>query len=584
MSDHGLSGYPSIDRPWMKYYDHDMTDAPRPTSSIYEYMYDVNKDYPKDIAIWYVNRKITYGELFQNIDRCASAFLALGVKPREIVTIAMPSLPEALYCVYALNKIGAVSNMIHPLAGEDEIVNYLNEVSSRVCVMFDGTYEIVKASMGKTSVKRAVVVSPADSLAFPLSALYRLRNKKPDLPKGSIFMDWKSFISGGQGRKPGKYKRNLDEMAIISHTGGTTGEPKGVMCSDNAVNSVLWQTVCRTPHGRQDRFLSVLPPFINYSLVTSMLQALAIGYTVILIPKYEPNHFDRYFKKYRPNYVISIPAYWEPICDNVKLRTKLESMDLSCLKVCVYGGEAMNTEKEIEINHLLLTHGAPSKLVKGIGSTESTSVATFTYDECNELNSVGIPLHDMICKIVDTETGKELPINSIGEVCFSGPTIMLGYYNRPDATDEVIKIHDDGRKWLHTGDLGRINEDGVIFITGRIKRIIMTKGTDRQVTKLFPDRIEKVIDMHPAVSMCCVIGVPDPVRINYASVYVELHNGYTPSEELKEDIRKFCKGKLPEYQIPDNVEFIDMLPRTVREKVDYRALEEMMKEKDKEIL
>lgn len=582
MSEQGLSGYPSIDRPWMKYYDHDMTDAPRPVCSIYEYMYGVNKDYPNDIAIWYVNRKITYGELFANIDRCASAFLAQGVRPGEIVTVAMPSFPEALYCVYALNKIGAVANMIHPLAGEDEIVNYLNEVKSRVCVMFDGTYEIIKASIGKTSVKKAVVVSAADSLAFPLSFLYGLKNKRPVLPKESVFMDWTAFIAGGQGREPKKIKRNLDSVAIISHTGGTTGEPKGVMCSDNAVNSVLWQTVCRIPHGRQGRFMSVLPPFINYSLVTSMLQPLSIGFTAVLIPKYEPLHFDKYVRKYRPNYVISIPAYWEPICDDPKLRARLEAMDLSCLKLCIYGGEAMNTEKEIEINHLLLTHGADAKLTKGIGSTECTSVVTLTYKECNELNSVGIPLHDMLCKVIDTETGKELPVNSVGEVCFSGPTVMLGYYDRPDATAQVLKIHEDGRKWLHTGDLGRINEDGVLFITGRIKRIIMTKGNDRQVTKLFPDRIEKVIEMHPAVSMCCVIGVPDPVRINYASVYVELHNGFSPSDELKEDIRAFCKGKLPEYQIPDNVEFIDILPRTPREKVDYRALEEMMKEKSKE--
>ena len=219
MSEQGLSGYPSIDRPWMKYYDHDMTDAPRPVCSIYEYMYGVNKDYPNDIAIWYVNRKITYGELFANIDRCASAFLAQGVRPGEIVTIAMPSFPEALYCVYALNKIGAVANMIHPLAGEDEIVNYLNEVKSSVCVMFDGTYEIIKASIGKTSVKKAVVVSAADSLAFPLSFLYGLKNKRPVLPKESVFMDWTAFIAGGQGREPKKIKRNLDSVAIISPTG-----------------------------------------------------------------------------------------------------------------------------------------------------------------------------------------------------------------------------------------------------------------------------------------------------------------------------------------------------------------------------
>lgn len=562
----------------MKYYDHDMTSEPRPQCSIYEYMYNTNKDHPSDLAIWYISRKITYGELFAQIDKTAKAFLALGVKPGEIVTVAMPSLPEALYTVYALNKIGAVANMIHPLAGESEIVDYLNEVESRIAVMFTGTYNIVKNSIKKTQVKKVIVASPADSLPFYLAIPFNLKHGKLSFPEGSLFMTWKDFIAKGADTELVAYKRDLDAVALISHTGGTTGVPKGVMCSDNAVNSNMWQTVCRIPHGRQGCFLNVLPPFVNYSLVTSMLLPLSIGFYVVLIPQYKPEKFDKYVKKYHPNYVISIPAYWEPLCDNPVLKAKLEKMDLSCLKLSIYGGESLNTEKEIEINKLLLSRGAQTKLTKGIGSTESTSVVTLTYKEVNELGVLGIPLHDTLCKIVDPDSGEERPIGKTGEICFSGPSIMIGYYNHPEATDNVIKVHADGRRWLHTGDLGRLNEDGVLSITGRIKRIIMTKGKDRQVTKLFPDRIEGVINQHPDVSLSCVIGVPDDKRINYAIVYAELKEGAVPSDELKESILNFCHGKLPEYQIPESVEFIDALPRTPREKVDYRALERMREE------
>ena len=573
------SGFPSIDKPWMKYYEYGMTDQPRPHCSIYEYMYNSNKEHPSDIAIYYVNRKISYGKLFENIDSCAKAFLALGVKPGEIVTIASVSVPETLYAIYALNRIGAVANMIHPLAGEDEIVDYLNEVGSRVCVLFTGTYNIVGKSLGRTSVEKAIVVSPAESMRMPLSLAYKLRAKEPKLPAGSDVINWKTFIAGGKDTELVTYERDLDSVALISHTGGTTGEPKGVMASDNNVNSVLWQTVCRMHVPEGTIFMSVLPPFVSYSLMTSMLQPLSIGCATLLIPKYNPNAFDMYVRRYHPNYIISIPAYWEAVCDNPKLRTRLEMMDLSCLELCAYGGEAMNPEKEIEVNHILLQRGAKGKLMKALGATESMSLATLTYEEVNELTSVGIPLIDINCKIVDPETGDELPINHVGEICFSGPTIMLGYYNKPEATANALRFHTDGKLWLHMGDLGRLNEDGVLFVTGRIKRIVMTKGKDGQVTKLFPDRIEKVIDQHPDVSACCVIGVPDDTRINYAVVYVEPRRGKEPSEEFKKDILDFCSGRLPEYQIPDDVMFIDSFPRTNRDKVDYRALEEAMKKK-----
>jgi long-chain acyl-CoA synthetase len=531
-------------------------------------MYENNKNYPKDIAINYMGRKITYGELFENIDKTAAAFLKAGVKEKEIVTVALPSIPEALYCVYALNKIGAVANMIHPLAGTEETLYYFNEVNGRIAVIFDGAFDAISSDIAKSTVEKVIVVSPGDSLPLHLKAAYNLKVKKPKLD-GKVFQSWKNFIKEGIGTEVREVKKDCHEMAIISHTGGTTGTPKGVMLSDYNTNALCYQLVCAFEYERQGRCLSVLPPFVNYSLVDSMLAMLDIGYTVIMLPKYEQNKLLKYIKDYKPNIILSIPAYWEVLVNG----TDNIHVDMSCLEQIYYGGEGMSEEAEQKIGDILRQNNSKTVLCKGFGSTELTAAATQSYPSCNPIGSVGLPLVKTNCKIVNPDSYEELSYFERGEICFNGPTLMEGYYNNQSATDDVIKIHKDGERWLHTGDIGYINEDGVVFVTGRIKRIIMTKGEDGQVTKMFPDRIEKAIDTDPNVELSCVIGVPHKIRINYPKAFVVLKDGIPQSEETKQSILNSCKSALPEYMVPDEIVFRTDLPRTSRGKVDYRALE-----------
>ena len=316
--------------------------------------------------------------------------------------------------------------------------------------------------------------------------------------------------------------------------------------------------------------MPVLPPFINYSLVNCMLEPLAFGFKVVLIPKYEPDKFDEYINKYHPNHINSIPAYWEALLSN----KRMETTDLSCLRHVFYGGEGMSEKVEESVNNLLISRGAKYKLAKGLGSTEMVSAATASYQECNLLGSVGIPLVKVNCKIVTPETEEELSCNREGEICFSGPQLMIGYYNNQTATDDIIKIHEDGERWLHTGDLGYLNDDGVLFVSGRIKRIIMTKGKDGIATKMFPDRIEKVVMEHPAIELCCAVGVADEARINYARVFAVLGEGYADSKAVTEEVLTLCHEKLPEYMVPEEIVYRKDLPRTDRGKVDYRALEQ----------
>ncbi len=561
------TGYPSVDRPWLKYYSEEAINTPLPECSIYEYMLENNKDYPADIAINYLGRKITYKELFENIDKTASAFLKAGVKEKEIVTVALPSIPEALYCVYALNKIGAVANMIHPLAGKEETLNYLNEVESRVVVIFDGAYETIADDIDKTSVEQVIVASPSDSLPIVLKIAYNLKAKKPRLERR--FMSWNEFVQNGKGVPVETSKRNCHEMAIISHTGGTTGEPKGCMISDYSTNAEIWQVGKTMGPSRQECMMAVLPPFVNYSLTNGMLEPLAFGMKLVLLPKYEPLKFADYVKKYMVNHINTIPAY----CESMLRIPHIEKYDLSSLKYVVYGGEGMTHDVEMAVNTLLGKCGCKYTLKKGLGMTEVTSAASATFDSVNNMESVGIPFPKMLIKTIDSESGDEKCYGEEGEICISGPTLMLGYYKNTEATDELIKVQKDGRRWILTGDLGYINEDGEIFVTGRIKRIIMTKGNDGQVTKLFPDRIEKAIYSNPAVDLCCVVGIPHKTRINYPKAFIVLKDGITQSNDIIQSIINGCKELLPDYMIPEEIEFRNDLLRTSRGKVDYRALE-----------
>lgn len=562
-----ITGLPSIDKPWLKNYSEEAISAPLPECSIYEYMEQNNREYPADIAINYLGRKITYKELFENIDKTAAAFLNAGVKEKEIVTIALPSIPEALYCVYALNKIGAVANMIHPLPGKEEMIFYLNEVESRLAVIYDGAYQSIVNDIDKTSVEKVIVASPSNSLPITLKTAYSLKVKKPKLD-GKVFQSWKSFILCGKGTTVGDVKRNCHEMALISHTGGTTGEPKGCMISDYSTNAEIWQVGKTMGPSRQECMMAVLPPFVNYSLTNGMLEPLAFGMKLVLLPKYEPLKFADYVKKYGVNHINTIPAY----CEAMLQIPHIEKYDLSSLKYVVYGGEGMTHDIEIAVNTILKKCGCKYTLKKGLGMTEVTSAASATFEGVNDMESVGIPLVHVNCRIVAPESVDELTYDKEGEICFSGPTLMLGYYNNLEATSKVIKKHRDGKRWLHTGDLGYMDKNGVLYVTGRIKRIYMTKGKDGNATKIFPDRIEKVIAKCSAVALCCVVGISDEERINFPKAFVVLKES-VPSNNARIEISDACKQNLPEYMIPDEIEFVEELPRTSRGKIDYRALE-----------
>jgi len=569
------TGRPSVERPWLKYYDAAHVAAPLPEQTIFELFEENNRDYPDDIAIHYLGATIRYGELAEQIDRCARSLQALGVGRNDVVTIAMPSMPEAVYMVYAVNRLGAVANMIHPLASADETCHYLNEVGSKVFVMFTGTYAIMRGHLEKTTVTTSVVVSPVQSLGRTVRWIYGLKNRKERVAESNSVMMWETFVRKGEGLTLPPPQRADRDWAVISHTGGTTGTPKGVVCTNRNIIAQIVQMIEKRNIKRQNCMFMQLPPFINYSLV-SMVETFSYGFRALLVPRYDPTTLVKHIRKYGVNYIHSIPAYWEPLC-----HSKVRFGDLKTLEIIATGGEAMDTATEAQVNMMLKVGGSPAELMKGYGMTESTSGIAGTYPECNDSGCVGIPFMLTNCRVVDVQTGEELSYNEEGEICFSGPTIMVGYYKNPEATAEIIKTDADGTRWLHTGDVGYMNEDGLLFLTGRLKRLIMQKDENGMVSKIFPERIESVIMQMPEIEECCVVGKTDATRINLPIAYVVVSPkaAGVGEAEVCQSVIRWCQGQLPAYMIPSEVHVLSTMPRTDRGKIDYRALERKPKMK-----
>ena len=566
---------PSIERPWLKYYQKTDIDAPIPDSTVYEFLVENNHDHPSDTAILYLDAAITYGELFQRIDQCARALLALGVARDDIVTVALPSIPEAVVAFYAINRIGAIANMTHPLANAEDTCRYLNETNCRVLLMFAGNLAVASQVIENTNVE-AIVVAGA-----PPKSDESLKTLKT----------WEDFILQGSTTHLPPPARSSNDFALISHTSGTTGTQKGVVCTNLNLQAEIFQGLAGIDYQRQECLLATLPPFINYSLVSTILRHLSHGLKVALIPHYQPEKFVEYVQRYHVNHILTIPTYWNAILHI----PHIERADLSQLKFLASGGEHMDIKTEKKVNSLLKRCGAKGGLIKGTGMTEMTCATTYSLPWRNPPGSVGSPLVKTNCKIVDTNTGEELTYGQEGEVCFSGPTLMAGYYNNPEATQQVIHTDADGTRWLHTGDLGFLDEDGILFITGRMKRLILTRDDNGMVTKISPYRIEQVIMALPEVEDCCVVGVADEQHIAHLKAFVQpiggdasqrcqatsdliIKNGAQKLQSLKDSILQTCRQHLPAYMMPQEVVLLAQLPKTERGKTDYRVLEQMAKQ------
>ena len=463
-----VTGYPSIDKPWLKYYSDEAINAPLPECTMYEYLWKNNKDNLNSTALNYFGRKMTYGKLFESIDRTAAAFIAWGVKEGDTVTLLMLSCVPSVLCLYALNRIGAVPNYINVLSSEDEIKRYVEEAESRYMVTLDLFGEKVKRAV---SDRKILVCSLADYMPLPTKAVFKLKTRKNAVvPNGAL--TWKRFLALADKEMQGFYEKDPHTLCFLAHTGGTTGFPKSVMLSDIAFNTVTQNYVLSMPHKRGEVFLNIIIPFVVYGTLVNVHMPLCLGLETVLIPKFDPADWSKYLKKYHPDHCCGIPAYILPMYSD----EKLADADLSGLKTVGLGGDGMNSEQEVKINEFLAGYGSSAEVLTGYGMTEVCATAILSFAHAHRAGSVDIPLVGNNVMIYDTDNERECKYGETGEICLDCASQMLGYKDNPQEENQLIRIHKEGSRWLHSGDLGYVDSDGFLYMKGRLKRFIMTVG------------------------------------------------------------------------------------------------------------
>lgn len=554
--------------PWLSSYGDRMFNLVYPKGSISDKVLETADEVPSNVALSYMGVKTTFKALKQKVLETAAAYTALGVRPGDKVTICLPNVPQAVFSLYALNYIGAIASMIHPLSAEGEIIFYIKTAGSRFCITLDQFAEKFNEVLKKTDLEKLIITGAEDELNFVKKSAYRLfikTKKQKSVKTGGKMILWSDFIKAGKKAVvTAAHKKDVDP-AVILFSGGTTGVTKGIMLSNLNFNALACQTIEMAHYPvRGAKMLAAMPVFHGFGLGVCIHTMMVAGGTSILVPRFNVKSYAELIMKNRPNFIAGVPTLFEALTRN----QYLDKADLSCLKGVFSGGDSLSVELKKKFDAFLKSHNCSVRIREGYGTTECVTASCLTpYDKEKE-GSIGIPYPDtyyMICKPGTTEP---CDANEDGEICLRGPSVMLGYLDRPQETADTLRTHADGHVWLHTGDLGFMDEEGFIFFKQRIKRMIITSGYN-----VYPSQIENIIDGHPAVQMSCVIGVKDPYKMQKVKAFVVLKEGYIPDDAVKNDILEYCKKNIAKYAMPYDVEFRSELPKTLVGKVAYTVLE-----------
>lgn len=555
-----------IPAPWAKYYTEEEMNYKIPNISIYDQVKKSSIKYPNYIAIKYMNKKIKYKDLIKIIDRVSLSFRELGVKKGDIITICLPNVPEALITLYALNRLGAIANMLHPLSAEEEIKQSLISTKSKFMVLVDMFYDKIENTIRETRVQKVIFVSPADSLNPIMRLGYNLKQigKYKKYPHDDLFISWRKFrkmhLSSNVEPKT-KFGRNTP--AVILHSGGTSGTPKNVVIQNRSFILAAHQEQIQMKRlVAGDCCLAIMPNFHGFGLSVLMHTPLALGCYSILVPQFDSKKFDTLFKKTRPTCVLGVPTLYEALINSHNEK----DLDLSFLKYVVSGGDILSKKLEDRINEYFKEHNSTAVITQGYGLSEALAAVTLACDDINKSGSVGIPLAGNYIKIINPATQETLPYGEVGEIVVNSKALMMGYLNNESETNAVLQVHKDGHVWLHTGDLGYMDTDGFIFYKGRTKRMIITSGYN-----VYPSHVEEVIESHPAVLQCTVIGIPHPYKQEVGKAFIVLKDGFH-GLFVKQEIKNYCKKNLAKYMIPYQFVFRKQLPKTKLGKVDFQKL------------
>ena len=562
----------SSSAPWLKYYGNTPASLEYPHKTMFQMVAAAAKRHPTNTAYIFMGKKTSYTEFMKRIDAAAKGLYNMGIRKGDKVTICMANTPQALDCFYALNRIGAIPNMIHPLSAAQEIAFYLNFSKSKAILTLDQFYYKVASIQDQLENPCQILIAKVvDELPFPLSTLYPVTKGARAIQKlpRSGYTLWYKMVADGKNTQLPADDGRYDECGAILYSGGTTGTTKGIMLSNLNFNALALQTIAASGFTMDEiagmKMLSVMPVFHGFGLGIGIHTPLVAGGTCILVPQFNVKTYADILVKQKPNLIPGVPTLFEAL-----LRAEsLEKADLSFLRGIFSGGDSLSPELKKKVDTFLKAHNCTEQIREGYGTTECVTASCLTPKSYARAGSIGVPFPDTFYKIVEPGTDHEVEPNTEGEICISGPSVMMGYMDNPAETAQTLRRHYDGRIWLHTGDLGHMDQDGFIYFRQRMKRMIITSGYN-----VYPSQLENIIDGHEKVLLSCVIGVKDPYRVQRVKAYVVPMPGIEPTEALKQELLDYCSTRIAKYAMPREMEFRKELPKTLVGKVAYRVLEE----------
>lgn len=533
-------------------------------------------NYPEYSAYDFFDKKTNYRKFNEKVDTVAKALYGMGIRRGDAVTICMPNTPQAIDFFYGLNRIGAVANMVHPLSAKQEIKFYLSLSKSKMILTLDMFYEKVEESIIELDEPVIILVARMqDELPKHIGAAYTLTKGRPFLKypksgklKGNAIL-WKDFINTADKElKLPEEIYDTNHTSVILYSGGTSGVPKGICLTDLNFNALAIGTV--DAFGEEllpgDVMLACMPMFHGFGLGINIHTMLIYGCCCALMPNFSIKEYGRMLVKKRPNFIAGVPTIFEALLH----LDDFEGVKFDFLKGVFSGGDTLSVELKKKVDVFLAAHGANVEIREGYGLTECVTASCLTppHGAWRE-GSIGLPFTDLDYAIVRPGTDEVLKPNEEGEIIMTGPTVMLGYMDNIEETNNTLRKLSDGRTWLYTGDLGYMDEDGYVYFRQRIKRMIITNGYN-----VYPSQIENIIDSCEEVSYSCVIGVKDPRKMHRVKAYVVLRDGYSQNDDLRDKIYERLREHVAAYAIPTEIEFRKQLPKTLVGKVAYRQLEE----------
>ena len=502
---------------------------PYPETTMFGAVLDAANRFPKAPALEFMGSYTTYTQLIKKIEQAATAFYAAGIRKNDVVTICTPNIPQAIVAIYGLNRIGAIASVVHPLSSQKNITYYLDYTDSKMILTLDNFYEKVRDAVAEAKRDTRILVARIqDELSPILAAGYIIKAGKKYLkyPDKGHGMEWSNFVKYARRVTLPPVVYDKEKTAIILYSGGTSGTPKGICLSDFGFNALGMQLVeasgMNITYGC--KFLSVMPIFHGFGLGIGIHTMLENGAMCILIPQFTKDTYAETVLKKKPHFIAGVPTLYEALLGV----DAFKNADLSFLKGVFSGGDSMSVELKKRCDDFFRAHNADVQIREGYGLTESVNATCLTPMNRYKEGSIGLPLRDMIFKIVEPGTFNEVPTGELGEIIISGPTIMLGYLKNEEENEKTLRHDEDGTKWLFTGDLGCMDEEGFVYFKQRIKRMIISSGYN-----VYPAQIEKVLNKHPDIDYCCAIGVKDAYKMHKIRAYIVLKDGIEESEEEK---------------------------------------------------